>query len=214
MITTYVHCAEAGFPYVVKTPQRMQDGLPLVIQLHGAGERGNGDAEALPLVEKHGFSAILTEEQEYECVVVMPQCQQDSFWVAQIPVIKEFVLKMISEYQCDPCKVCLTGLSMGGYGTWFTAMAYPDLFAAIAPCCGGGMPWNASVLKMPVWAFHGAEDDVAYPYESENMIDKMRQNGLNPQLTVYENCGHNSWDYAYNEELLYWLIQQEQSRWR
>lgn len=196
------------FSFVIKTPTKMKENLPLIVQLHGAGERGDGSESELGLVEKHGFSHVITDDREIDCVFVMPQCPRDSFWVANIPFIKEFILEIIEEYKCDKDRVYLTGLSMGGYGVWFTAMAYPDMFAAIAPCCGGGMPWNASVLTMPVWAFHGAQDNVVYPYETENMIRKMEQAGLTPKLTIYPEGGHGSWGNAYSEELLEWLLGQ------
>ena len=98
---------------------------------------------------------------------------------------------------------------MGGYGTWFTAMAYPEMFAAIAPCCGGGMPWNARVLTMPVWAFHGGQDSVVFPYETENMICAMKNAGLSPKVTIFPEDGHDAFIKAYNDELLEWLLEQK-----
>ena len=98
---------------------------------------------------------------------------------------------------------------MGGFGTWYTALRHPQLFAAIAPVCGGGMVWNAGVLDMPVWAFHGTEDEVVYPSETINMIHKIRTTGLNKQevkMTLLDNVAHNAWDYAYKQELYDWLL--------
>lgn len=158
MNVQYHRLTDAGFAYAVRMPERMHAGLPMIIQLHGAGERGGG--EDLEKAEIHGLANILTETREEDCVLIEPRCPEGSFWVAMLPELKRFVCRMIEAYACDPDRVTLTGLSMGGYGTWFLAMAAPELFAAIAPCCGGGMPWNAEVLTMPVWAFHGALDDV------------------------------------------------------
>ena len=95
---------------------------------------------------------------------------------------------------------------MGGFGTLYTAMAKPDLFAAIAPCCGGGMPWNAGVLNMPVWAFHGAVDSVVNVRESIEMIEQLQKTNPDAHLTVYENVDHDSWNLAYSPELLQWLL--------
>lgn len=207
MITQKVLDKKYEFPFIVKTPKNMRENLPLIVQLHGAGERGDGSN--LEAVEVHGFSHIFTDDREIDCVLVEPQCPTDSFWAARVPFIKDFILKIGKEYQCDENRVYLTGLSMGGYGTWFTAMAYPEMFAAIAPCCGGGMPWNAGVLTMPVWAFHGGKDDVVFPYETENMIRGMRNAGLDPKVTIFPEYGHNSWEKAYSDELLEWLLAQK-----
>lgn len=128
------------FPYVARTPDHMAPGLPIIFQLHGAGECGDGTN--LEDVEIHGFSHIFSIEQDIACILIEPQCPRKSFWVAQIPFLVDFIQRKIAEYHCDESRVYLTGLSMGGYGTWYTAMAYPELFSAIAPCCGGGMPWN------------------------------------------------------------------------
>lgn len=204
MITEKIFDKEFEFPFIAKTPKNMTEGLPLIVQLHGAGERGDGSN--LEVVEVHGFSQVLTEEREEDVVLIMPQCPENSFWAANVPFIKSFILKILEKYKCDPDKVYLTGTSMGGYGTWFTAMAYPDMFAAIAPCCGGGMPWNAGVLTMPVWAFHGGKDTDVFPYESENMIKAMEKAGFNPKFTLFPEYGHNSWDPAYSDELLSWLL--------
>lgn len=207
MITQKVLDKKYEFPFIVKTPKNMRENLPLIVQLHGAGERGDGSN--LEVVEVHGFSHVFTDDREIDCVLVEPQCPTKSFWAANVPFIKDFILKIIKEYQCDENRVYLTGLSMGGYGTWFTAMAYPEMFAAIAPCCGGGMPWNAEVLTMPVWAFHGGKDDVVFPYETENMIRGMRNAGLDPKVTIFPEYGHNSWEKAYGDELLEWLLTQK-----
>ena len=144
--------SEAGFPFVSYVPDSISDHPALLVQLHGAGERGNGDAD-LDKVLKHGFSRIVNDNNLKDCILVMPQCPSDSFWVAKIESLKAFIDRIVSLYNIDTNRIYLCGLSMGGFGTWYTAMAYPKLFAAIAPCCGGGMSWNASVLKMPIWTF-------------------------------------------------------------
>ncbi len=97
---------------------------------------------------------------------------------------------------------------MGGFGTWYTAMAYPDLFAAIAPCCGGGMPWNAEVLKMPVWAFHRDKDTVVLPSNSIDMVEKLKQTNDCVRLDIYEGAEHDSRDTAFSSELMSWLLEQ------
>ncbi len=192
------------FPFVAYTPEHAEEKLPLVIQLHGAGERGAGQ-EDLKLVDIHGFSALL-QKQDFPCITVMPQCPKDSFWAARVESIIEFVAQLKAYFPVDESRVFLTGLSMGGFGTWFTAMARPDLFAAIAPVCGGGMPWNARVLTMPVWAFHGAEDLTVTARHSDEMVAALQKADRDVTYTRMDGVGHNVWVHAYTEELMQWLL--------
>ena len=193
------------FPFVEYSPAKANGKLPLIIQLHGAGERGDGK-DCLSLVDVHGFSKVILNK-EFPCRFIMPQCPKNTFWVAKIESIMSFINQLIKEYDVDVNRIYLTGLSMGGYGTWFTAMAYPNVFAAIAPVCGGGMAWNASVLKMPIWAFHGAEDMTVSPTQSDQMVTALKNVGADVKYTRLDGVGHNAWDYAYNEQLIDWLLQ-------
>ena len=195
------------FPFVVYQPNKMEDRLPLIIQLHGAGEAGEG-GEELTKVDKHGFSNMLLSGEEFPCVFVMPQCSKKSFWVAEIQNIYSFIQKIISKYNIDVKRVYLTGLSMGGYGTWYTALRYPETFAAIAPVCGGGMVWKAGVLHMPIWAFHGTEDPTVSVSETINMIQKIRSVGENKdvKMTLLDGVKHDAWNYAYTRQLVEWLL--------
>ena len=193
-----------AFPYVSYTPEKMNRPLPLIVQLHGAGERGDG-GEALAKVDTHGFSKYI-KDTETECIFIMPQCPENSFWAARVESIVGFIEALFRAYPVDTERVYLTGLSMGGFGTWFTAMARPDLFAAIAPVCGGGMAWNAGVLKMPVWAFHGEDDKTVSVRNSDEMVEALEKQGRDITYTRLAGVGHNAWDYAYNEKLLDWLL--------
>ena len=192
------------FPFVEYSPTHKSGALPLIIQLHGAGERGDGSD--LSLVDVHGFSKVIADK-EFPCIFVMPQCPTESFWAARVESIIAFIQQLKDAYEVDEDRVYLTGLSMGGYGTWYTAMARPDLFAAIAPVCGGGMAWNAPVLTMPVWAFHGVDDPVVSVNQSDEMVAALRRAGRDVTYTRLDGVQHNAWDYAYNEELLAWLLQ-------
>jgi predicted peptidase len=136
----------------------------------------------------------------------MPQCPKESFWAARVESILKFIEKLKAEFSADEDRVYLTGLSMGGFGTWFTAMAKPSEFAAIAPICGGGMAWNASVLNMPIWAFHGAKDTLVDPFHSDDMVRALKENGKDVTYTRVDNVGHNVWENAYNAELVDWLL--------
>lgn len=192
------------FPFIEYSGGNSRTKRPLIIQLHGAGERGEGK-EDLKIVETYGFSEIL-RDMESNMVVVMPQCPENTFWAARVESILLFAKQIIEEYNIDEDRVYLTGLSMGGYGTWFTAMACPDMFAAIAPMCGGGMAWNADVLKMPVWAFHGAEDTTVSPYQTDEMVAKLQKLGADVKYTRLDGVGHNVYEGTYNTELLSWLL--------
>ena len=192
------------FPFVEYAPENKSQKLPLIIQLHGAGERGEGK-EDLKAVDVHGFSRYLTEH-EHDCIVVMPQCPTDTFWAARVESILSFIDQLKKEFDVDEDRVYLTGLSMGGYGTWFTAMAKPDLFAAIAPVCGGGMAWNAEVLKMPVWAFHGAADPIVSTIQTDEMVAKLKECNTDVKYSRFDGVGHESWERTYNEELMEWLL--------
>ena len=191
------------FPFVEYSPETKKGRLPLIIQLHGAGERGDGSD--LALVDVHGFSKLMNN-MEYECLFVMPQCPTDSFWVARIESIARFIEQIKMEYEVDEDRIYLTGLSMGGYGTWYTAMAYPEKFAAIAPVCGGGMAWNAKVLTMPVWAFHGANDSAVSVTQSDEMVAAIRKREGDVTYTRMDGVGHNVWEHAYNDRLYDWFM--------
>ena len=199
---------ETVFPYIAYIPETVSNHPGLIIQLHGAGERGNGGTD-LGLVTVHGINKIVNDTNLGNCILVMPQCPVDSFWVAKIESIRNFIDEIVAKYTIDTSRIYLCGLSMGGFGTWYTAMAYPDLFAAIAPCCGGGMAWNAEVLKMPIWAFHGLSDDVVSPNHTIEMIERLKRSNPNLKYDLYKGIGHDSWNNAFSEETLQWMLSQK-----
>ena len=196
---------KSGFPYIAYVPENISNHPALLIQLHGAGERGNGGNDVRAVLN-HGFSKIVNDNNFNDCVLIMPQCPIDTFWVAKIESLKKFIDKIIIDYSIDTNRVYLCGLSMGGFGTWYTAMAYPELFAAIAPCCGGGMAWNAQTLKMPIWTFHGLNDTVVSPSQTIEMIEKLKVSNPDFKYDLYEGVGHNSWEKAFSEQTLSWIL--------
>ena len=193
------------FPYIAYIPDEISEHPALLFQLHGAGERGNGGDE-LNKVLAHGFCNVVTDDNFKDCILIMPQCPTDSFWAAKVESLKAFMDEMIAKFSADTTRIYLCGLSMGGFGTWYTAMAYPAMFAAIAPSCGGGMPWNASVLTMPVWAFHGLEDDLVLPHNTIDMVEALKVTNPQVKCDLYEGVGHDSWVRAFSEETLAWML--------
>ncbi|MBE6787556.1 MAG: phospholipase [Ruminococcaceae bacterium] len=193
-----------GFKYVANIPDNISQNPAILFQLHGAGERG----EDLNKVFVHGLCNVVNDINLTDCILISPLCPENTFWAAKVESLKTFIDNIIEKYSADKNRIYLCGLSMGGFGTWYTAMAYPDLFAAIAPCCGGGMPWNANVLKMPVWAFHGMLDTTVLPSNTIDMVNALKQHNPNVKCTLYEDVAHNSWTRAFTPELLEWILTQ------
>jgi predicted peptidase len=175
---------------------------PLLLFLHGAGERG----KEIDSVKKHGPPKLIEEGRTYPFIVVSPQCPPDEYWS---PIVLRALLdEIISRYRVDRTRVYLTGLSMGGNGTWKLATAYPEMFAAIAPICGWGDTTTVARLKnIPAWVFHGAKDKVVTVDKSEAMVRALKECGGDVRLTVYPEAGHDSWSETYaNPELYEWLL--------
>lgn len=176
---------------------------PLLIFLHGAGERGSDIA----VVKKHGPPKRVAEGTDFPFIVVSPQCPPGGFW--NTDHLLELVKQVMKEQSVDPDRVYLTGLSMGGYGSWGLAAKAPEMFAAVAPVCGGGDPKTAPNLKdLPIWVFHGDADRVVPVTASQEMVDAVKAaGGENIKFTIYEGVGHDSWTETYaNEELYTWFL--------
>jgi predicted peptidase len=177
---------------------------PLMIFLHGAGERGAN----LELVKKHGPPKLIEQGKDLPFIVVSPQCPSEDWWPEKVETLIALLDEIQSKYAVDPERVYLTGLSMGGFGTWTLGCQHPERFAAIAPICGGGQRYRAGKLKdVPVWAFHGAKDPVVPLAESQTMVDAVTRAGGQARLTVYPDAQHDSWTATYdNPEFYKWLL--------
>lgn len=181
---------------------------PLILFLHGAGERGS----RLELLKRQGLPKLLDQRKDFPFVVAYPQCAAGSYW--RVPALNEWLKDVLQELDgADPERVYLTGISMGGYGTWQWAAEEPAKFAAIIPVCGGGDPARAKqLLQMPVWAFHGAKDDIVPLSETLAMVNAVEEAGGKVKLTIYPDLFHDSWTVTYQNPLIYdWLLEHRKS---
>ncbi|MFA3783894.1 alpha/beta hydrolase-fold protein [Melioribacteraceae bacterium 4301-Me] len=197
--------------YLIYLPEGYNDSnkkWPLLLFLHGAGERGTD----INLVKKHGPPKLIDEGKQFPFIVVSPQCPLNQRWSTDVLI--SLLDEIEKNYNVDLSRVYLTGLSMGGYGAWQLAIAYPDRFAAVIPICGWGDTFEVCKLKnVPLWVFHGAKDNVV-PIEAEQrMVDALKQCGGNVQFTIYPEAGHDAWTETYNNPNLYvWMLQQINTR--
>jgi predicted peptidase len=187
------------------TDYEKKDSWPLLLFLHGAGERGDD----LELVKKHGPPKLIEQGKPFPFVVVSPQCPMDGWWSTKPLELVALLDEIVAKYKIDQDRIYLSGLSMGGFGTWMLAAYAPDRFAAIVPVCGGGERLMARRLThLPVWAFHGAKDQVVPLGRSEEMVDALKKLHGDVKLTVYPEAGHDSWTATYeNPEVYEWLLQ-------
>lgn len=184
--------------------QKKDQKWPVMLFLHGAGERGND----LNIVKKHGPPKLIEAGKEFPFIVVSPQCPNSSWWPEQVDALVGLLDEIESKYAVDREREYLTGLSMGGFGTWALATRYPERFAALAPICGGGDRFLVGRLKnVPVWVFHGAKDPTVPLQSSTEMVEALKRFGGDVQLTIYPEAQHDSWTETYNNPKLYeWFL--------
>lgn len=200
---------------------------PLVMFYHGAGERGVDNN--IQLV--HGMNDFASDDimEKYPCFVIAPQCPTGQQWVdapwsddshtmkknptAPLRQSLELITSLQQEFSIDENRLYVTGLSMGGFGTWEVIQRHPNMFAAAVPVCGGGDPTYArEIAHLPIWAFHGDADTAVKPLRSRDMIAAIKQAGGDPKYTEYPGVGHNSWAATYaNRDMYAWLFAQKRS---
>ncbi|MCY3019333.1 MAG: prolyl oligopeptidase family serine peptidase [Planctomycetota bacterium] len=198
--------------YLLYLPPGHQDAKakwPLMLFLHGAGERGSD----LEKVKVHGPPKLIAKEgKTFPFVIVSPQCPEDGWWPGelQLDALDGLLDDVVSRYRIDKDRIYVTGLSMGGFGTWQLAFRYPGRFAALAPICGRGDPKKVDRIKhVPVWVFHGAKDKTVPLKDSQEMVDALKKAGADPKFTVYPDADHDSWTATYNDPAFYeWLLAQ------
>ncbi len=189
---------------------------PMIFFLHGAGERGTN----IWKVAVHGPPKQATNMTDFPFIVVSPQCPEGQIWSSD--VLSRLLDDVTQRYAVDTNRVYLTGLSMGGYGTWNLGLAEPERFAAMAPICGGGQfisvliasrSKTAALKSMGIWAFHGAKDSVVPLSESQRMVDALKRAGMNHvKFTIYPEADHNSWTETYqNPDFYKWLLEHKRN---
>ena len=178
---------------------------PLLLFLHGAGERGDD----LDLVKVHGPPKHIAQGDAFPFIVVAPQQPPESWW--DVERLSRLLDEVEAAYRVDPARIYVTGLSMGGFGTWALGIAEPERFAALAPICGGGDPEAVCALRdVPVWNFHGANDQVIVLEASEVMVDALEACGGEVRFTIYPEVGHDAWTETYANPALYdWLLEHQ-----
>jgi predicted peptidase len=178
-------------------------GVPLILFLHGSGERGKD----LEKVKVWGPPAIAEKDPDFPFLVISPQLDDDEAWHAM--ALKGLLDQVLAKYNVDRKRVFLTGLSLGGYGAWDLATRYPNYFAALAPICGGGIARAAGNARaIPTWVFHGKKDDAVPEEESARMVDALKAAGGDVKYTVLPEGGHvDAWVHAYGEAGLFdWFL--------
>lgn len=187
---------------------------PLILFLHGVGERGYEFDKAVKSITSHSIPHIAMTDKNFQFVVVSPLCPSGTSWV-QLPYsLNNVVDETIKEYNIDTGRIYLTGLSMGGMGTWSLAMQYPERFAAIAPVCGRADPAKVDRIKnVPVWAFHGARDPQVPIIAEQRAVDALKACGGDVKFTIYPDVEHDAWNKAYATKELYdWFLQHTTSK--
>lgn len=228
---TYKDAAGKAIGYRLLAPKDYDAGrkYPLVMFFHGAGERGDDNTAQLV----HGVSLFTQAEnrEKFPCFVLAPQCPKDQQWVEMawgsdagtrperpsepMRLALDAMEAVCKEFSVDTDRLYVTGLSMGGYGTWDCITRYPDRFAAGVPICGGGdeKTVTKAVAKVPVWAFHSDDDNVVKVRRTRGMVQAMRDAGGKPKYFEYSGLGHFSWGKAYGEpELLAWMFAQKRGQ--
>jgi predicted peptidase len=219
---TFTDPAGVSLPYRLLKPEKYdsKQTYPLVVFLHGMGERGDdNDAQLL-----HGVAEFAKPDnrQKYPCFLMAPQCPKTTTWAKfgmefqkdpteAMRLLLDSIPGLMKAFSIDEKRVYITGLSMGGFGTWDALVRRPNLFAAAVPICGGGDVKTAEqISKTPIWVFHGAKDNAVPVARSRTMVEALKKAGGDPKYTEYPDEGHASWVPAYKDaDMLAWLFAQK-----
>ena len=206
-------CSFGSLTGYVTLPSDYKEGekLPMIVFLHGIGERGKSTPETVDTVCVHGIPKYFVKNPDYKglrVITASPQCPDNYVWNHILPMLKMWIDEVAEKYGADENRISITGLSMGGFGTWDMIGTYPDYFCCAAPVCGGGGVWLAGdKFKGKTIRVYHSIDDNAVPYNySVIMAEKATKNGAIVDFTTYTDKGHGCWDTAYGEtDLIEWL---------
>lgn len=195
--------------YALHVPEKSKSAKPLIVFLHGSGEKGTD----IELVKVHGpFKYLKTNK--LDAFVLAPQCRIDDYWDSES--LYQLIQKIIKENNIDKSRVYLTGLSMGGWGSWNLAFAHPELFACLVPICGFvdrvPMIENCKIKDLPTRIFHGLMDDVVTPQYSIDIYRKLKPCHTDIELTIFDDANHDSWTRVYDDPAIYeWMFKQRKN---
>ena len=199
--------SDGKLSYLSYEPPGWSEGVrPLVLFLHGAGQRGSD----LARVAEHGIPYEIERGRNFPFVAISPQCPQTRAWVDLTSGLEELLDHLLPKMNIDPRRIYLTGISMGAFGAWKLAAQAPHRFAALVPICGGGDPaWASQLRGLPTWAFHGEQDDVVAAQHTKSMVDALEAIGAPVKLTLYPGVGHDSWTQTYETpDVIEWMLGQ------
>ncbi len=197
-----------GYALTLPSDYKDCEVLPMILFLHGSGERGND----IDRVGATGLAALFMNNPDYgghRVITLSPQCPDGMIWNNIIFGVKELTDHIAKTYHADPAHISVTGLSMGGYGTWDIACAFPHAFSAIAPICGGGVTWLVGeIAHMPIRVFHSEFENDVIVENAKMMVDAVNNRfGGHAELTLYDSSDHNCWDRTYQgTDIISWLM--------
>lgn len=196
------------YPYLLYLPKEYnasKDSYPVVIYLHGGSQRG----QDLSKLKVYGLPHLVDKGRDFPFIIASPQCPDGKFWSTD-SWFDSLYSELTTKYRVDKKRIYLTGISMGGYGAWQTAVAYPDKFAAVVPLCGGCDDFTqiCRIKHVPIWTFHGTADDVIPISETERLVKRLIDCQGQVKFTRLEKVGHGI-QYLYEDNALYaWLLKQ------
>lgn len=200
---------KANYPYAIYLPKDYQQNhkkYPVVIYLHGGSQKGND----LNKLKVYGYPKLIAEGSDYPCIIAMPQCPDEKVWSTD-NWQDSLLYELTTKYRIDTNRIYLTGISMGGYGVWRTAVAYPTKFAALMPLCGGcdDSLSICTIRHVPIWTFHGTADDKVDVNETERLVRRLEACDGHVQFTRLEGEGHEIQYLFEKPELIAWLLKQK-----